>query len=139
MSERDRETAFLRRIIRHDRTAESHSVGDEIDRLEHQIRILRRAVFWIAGLVALAGVGLGYAAILSLDYPDNVWRLSRQFGVRVPCALGLASLVCLLCFLGLGLVYRRQLNVQREKARRLSERLLVSQTGARAGALPSDG
>jgi hypothetical protein len=134
MSEQDQETAFLREIVRHDHTAEGDAVGEEIDRLEVQIRILRRAVFWMMGLTALAGLGLGYAAILSLDFPDNMWRFSRQFSVRVPSALALASVVCLLCFVGLGAVYRRQLNVQREKARRLGERLLVSQTGTGSGA-----
>jgi len=139
MSERDRETAFLRWIIRHDGTAESHAVGEEIDRLQAQVLVVRRAMFWIEGLAVLAGIGLGYAAILSSDYPDDVWRFSRQFGVRIACALGLAALVCLPCFMGLGLVYRQQLNVQRQKARRLGERLLTSQTGAGAGAPPSDG
>jgi hypothetical protein len=139
MSERERETTFLRDIIRHEHSVESDAVGEEIDRLRRQIRVLRRAVFWMAVLTALAGVGLGYAAILSWDYPNNIWRISRQFGVRVPCALGLASLVCLLCFMGLGLVYRQQLNVQREKARRLGRRLLGSQTGAEAGTPPDDG
>ena len=138
MSERERETEFLRWIIRHDRTAESHAVGEEIDRLQGQVRVLRRAVVWIAGLAALAGIGLVYAAILSCDYPEDMWRFSRQFSVKIPCALGLASLVCLLCFMGLGVVYRQQLNVQRQKARRLGERLLTSQTGAGAAAPPSD-
>jgi hypothetical protein len=139
MSERERETAFLRWIIRHDPTAESHAVEEEIDRLQNQVRVLRRAMVWILGLAALAGIGLLYAVILSSDYPDNMWRFSGQFSVRIPCALALASLVCLLCFMGLGVVYRRQLNVQRQKARQLGERLLTAQTGAGAAAPPSDG
>jgi hypothetical protein len=139
MSERERETAFLRWIIRHDRTAESHAVEEEIDRLQGQVRVLRRAMVWILGLAALAGIGLLYAVILSSDYPDNMWRFSRQFSVRIPCALELASLVCLLCFMGLGVVYQQQLDVQRQKARRLAERLLTPQAGAGARAPSSDG
>jgi hypothetical protein len=133
MSEREREMALLREILSRDPTAESRQVEGEINRLQGQIRVLHRAVFFMVVLVALACVGLGYAAILSWDYPDNMWRFSRHVGVRVPCALGLASGACLLCFMGLGVVYRRQLNRQRENARRLARRLLASPGGAGPG------
>ena len=133
MSEHERKTAFLREVISHDQTAESHQLGEEITRLHGHIRVLRRAVFWMVVLTALAVAGLGYAAILSWDYPDNMWRFFRRVGVKVPCALGVASLMSLLYFTGLGVAYRRQIDGQREKARRLAERLLTSGLGAGAG------
>jgi hypothetical protein len=134
MSERERETAFLRAVISRDRTAESHQVGDEISRLEGQIRVLQRAALWMLVLTALAVVGLGYAVTLSWDYPDNMSRFSQHVGVKVPCALGLASLTSLLFFTGLGIAHRRELDGQREKARQLAEKLLASQLGAGSGA-----
>ena len=134
MNDRERDTAFLREVIRHDCTDESHKVGEEINRLQGQIRVVHRAVFFMVVLTALAIAGLGYAVTLSLDYPDNLWRFSRHVGVKVPCALGFASLMSLLCLTGLGAAYRRQLDGQREKARQVAEKLLASQAGAGAGA-----
>jgi len=67
MSEHQREAGFLQGLISYHHTAESHKVDEEITRLKGQIRVLRRAVFWMVVLTALAVVGLGYAAMLSVE------------------------------------------------------------------------
>jgi hypothetical protein len=134
MSEHEKETAFLQGVIRYDHTAEHQRLDEEITRLRDHLRVLRRAVFCMVMVSALAVAGLCYAAILSSDYPHNMWRFSRHVGVMLPCALGLASLMCLVGFTGLAAVYRKQLDGLREKARGLAERLLVSHLELRAGA-----
>ena len=48
---------------------------------------------------------------------------------RVLCEVGLASLICLVPCAGLLTVYRRNLNLLREKCRQLVTRLLQSQPG----------
>lgn len=134
MSEHEKVTAFLQGVIKHDRSAEHQRLDEEITRLRDHLRVLRRAVFCMIVVAALAVAGVCYAAILSSDYPHNMWRFSRHVGVMLPCALGLASMMCLVGFTGLAAVYRKQLDKLREKARWVAERLLASHRELRAGA-----
>jgi Tfp pilus assembly protein PilN len=76
-------------------------------------------------LTALAAAGLGYPAILLENFPYD----APQFILNLVCALGLASLICLLVFTGLGMIYRNQLNQRREESRLLVTKLLASRLG----------
>jgi hypothetical protein len=49
--------------------------------------------------------------------------------VNLVCALGVASLICLLVFVGLGMAYRKKLDQRREECRLLVTRLLESRLG----------
>jgi hypothetical protein len=126
MNEHEKQTAFLREIIRYEDTAEHKKLDDEIMRLQRQLHVLQRAVYWMTLLAALAIAGLSYAVVLSTDFPHNASRFFAQVCVKAPCALGLASLVSLLCFAGLGVAYRKELNGRREDARRLAGKFLAS-------------
>jgi hypothetical protein len=138
MSEHQTDTAFLRECLLCDDTAERHQLGESITQLQRKQRCVRRAVWLMAVLAALAVVGLGYRVVLCADYPDNMGRFSAHFMNRASCALGLGSLICLVSFAGLGVAYRRELDQRREECRRLAEKLLQSRSGKPA-AMPSPG
>jgi hypothetical protein len=80
-------------------------------------------------LTALSMVGLGYAAIFLVDHPQDMSQFVKQFVSKVCCALGLGSLICLVSFTGLGVVYRKELDQRREDCRRLAAKLLESRLG----------
>ena len=52
-----------------------------------------------------------------------------QYIVNFVCALGLGSLISLVAFVGLGMVYRWKLDQRREECRQLVARLLESRLG----------
>jgi hypothetical protein len=81
---------------------------------------------WLmAILTALVVAGLGYGTVLVDNFPYN----APQFIVNLVYALGLGSLISLLTFMGLGLVYRKKLDQRREECRQRVARLLESRLG----------
>ena len=88
----------------------------------------------MALLVALAMVGLCYSAVLLADHPLNLSGFITQLISKVLCALALGSLVCMVAFTGLGVVYRKELDQRREECRRLAAKLLETRLG-KPGAL----
>ena len=129
MSEHQRETAFLRRVILYDDSAERHKLEGRITQIQREERCVRRAVWLMVLLAALAAAGLGCCAILYPDYPENTSRFMTRFGSKAFGALGLGALICLPAFLGLGLRYRKQMDEWREECRRLATNLLESRLG----------
>jgi len=129
MSEHEKETAFLRECLLYDDTGERHVLEESITRLERDERCVRRALWIVAALAALAATGLGYCAIFSADYSQNTSRFMTQFITKVFCALCLSSLVSLLAFVGFWFVHRRKLDQRRDDCRRLATRLLESRLG----------
>ena len=125
MSEHQKHTEFLRQCLRYCESAEHQALDDRITRIQRDERCVQRAAWLMAGLTALAVAGLGYPAILVENFPDTL----PQFIVNMVCALGVASLICLLAFAGLGMVYRNQLNQRREESRLLVTKLLASRLG----------
>ena len=125
MSDHQRHTKFLRDCIRYDESARRQELMEEIVRLQRDARCVRRAMWLMAILTALAVAGLGYPAILVENFSYN----TPQFIVNLICALGLASLICLLVFVGLGMAYRKKLDQRREECRQLVTRLLESRLG----------
>jgi Ni/Fe-hydrogenase subunit HybB-like protein len=138
MSEQQRETAFLRQVILYDDTAERHKLEERITQAQRDERCVRRALGLMALLTALAMAGLCYAAVFLTDYPHNMTRLMTPFFVKVFCALGVGSLICLLAFAGLEVVYRKELEQRREECRRLATKLLESRLG-KPRAMPLSG
>jgi hypothetical protein len=80
-------------------------------------------------LTALAAAGLCYAAVFQEHHPQNTSQVLTPFIVKVFCALGMGSLICMLAFAGLGVVYRKELDQRREECRRLATKLLESRLG----------
>ena len=136
MSEHEKDTAFLRLCILYVDSAERHQLEQGMSRLQRDGRSVRRAVWLMALLAGLALAGLGYAAVFVLDTPQNMTEFIRPFVVKAFCALGLGSLICLLAFVGLGAVYRRELNQRRDECRLLATRLLEARLDKPRAMLP---
>ena len=124
MNEHQRQTAFLRQCIRYDDTAEHHQLEERITVLQRDEICVRRAVWLMVLFAALAMAGLCYAVVLLEDYPLNLSQFTAQSIIKVLCALGVGSLICLVAFLGLGAIYRKELDQRREECRRLATKLI---------------
>jgi hypothetical protein len=85
----------------------------------------------MALLAALAMTGLGYAAIFMAEYPLNVSQLTTRLLIKALCVLGAGSLICLFGFLGLGVVFRNELDQRREDCRRLALKVMDARLGQR--------
>ena len=129
MSDHQKQTAFLRQCLLYDDTGERHELDESITQLQGNLRCVRRAVWLMTLLVALALVGLCFSAVVPSDDPKNMFQLVTQFSSKVCCALGLGSMICLVAFAGLGVVHRNKLDQRREECRRLAAKLLESRLG----------
>jgi hypothetical protein len=129
VSDNQRETAFLRQCLLYDDTGERHKLEESVTQLQCNERCVRRAVWLMALLVALAMAGLFYSVVVLADDAQSMSQFVARFTSKAFCALGLGSLICLLAFVGLGAVYRKELEQRREECRRLTTRLLESRLG----------
>jgi len=129
MSEHQKQTAFLRQCLLYDDTAERHKLDERIRELQRNDISVRRAVWLMVLFAALAMAGLCYVAVFVVDYPLNLPQLTAQLLTKILCALGLGSLICLLAFMGLGVVYRKELDQRREQCRQLATKLMESRLG----------
>jgi hypothetical protein len=125
MSEHQKHTEFLRQCILYEESDERQELEKEITQVQREARCVRRAVWLMAILVALVLACLGYGTLFVNNFPDD----APQFLVNLICALGLGSLISLLAFVGLGVVYRMKLNQRREECRQRVARLLKSRLG----------
>lgn len=132
MSEHQRETAFLRQCILYDDSAARHGLEERITRVQRDERCLRRAMWLMGLLAALAVAGLGYGVV----FVENVLYNTSQLIITIICAVGVGSLFCLLVFVGLGIAYRNNLDQRREECRQLVTRLLESRLGKPVAASP---
>jgi hypothetical protein len=115
MSEHQKETAFLRRLIAFDHSKERHKLEEGIAQAQRDGQCVRRAAALMALFTVLGAVGVGYGAVLQENFPYG----KSRFVLDILCGLGLASLICLLSFGALMLAYRRKLNSLRAEGRRL--------------------
>jgi hypothetical protein len=128
MSEHQKHTEFLRHCLRYGESTEHQKLEEGITQAQRDARCVRRAVWLMAILTALVLAGLGYGTVLVANFPYN----APHFIVNLIYALGLGSLVSLLAFAGLGLVYRLKLDQRREECRQHVARLLESRLGKSA-------
>ena len=133
MGDYHRETVFLKESLLYDRSTERDDLVARVTRLQRDERCVRRAVWLMTFLVAMALAGLCYSAIFLADYPLTVSRFLAPLTVKIFAALSVASLICLLAFVGLWMVYRRELDQQRQQCRRSITNLLESQLGTASG------
>jgi hypothetical protein len=80
-------------------------------------------------LTAVGIAGLCYCAVFLGDFPENMTQFCARLVVKVFGALGLGSLISLLAFVCLGMVYGRELTLRREECRGLVAKLLESRLG----------
>jgi hypothetical protein len=125
MSEHQKHTEFLRHCLRYGESTEHQELEEGITQVQRDARCVRRAVWLMAILAALVLAGLGYGTVLVDNFPYN----APQFIVNLFYALGLGSLISLLAFAGLGMVYRWKLDQRREECRLRVARLLESRLG----------
>jgi hypothetical protein len=125
MSERQKHTDFLRHCLRYGEGVEHQELHEGIAQVQRDARCVRRAMWLMAILTALVVAGLGYGTVLVDNFPYN----APQFIVNLIWALGLGSLISLLAFMGLGMVYRKKLDRRREECRQRVTRLLASRLG----------
>ena len=125
------ETAFLRQCILYEETAERHQLAQRITQAHRDERSVWRAVWLMALFTALAVAGL-------YSFPES-FPASQSFLLKGLLALGLASPLCLVVFLGLWLGYRKELNRRRVECRRFIAQLLEAKLASPALAPPVNG
>jgi hypothetical protein len=114
MTERQKETKFLKSLILSDDSELGRQLQERIKAAEKDERCIRGAV-GVVGLVALMSLsGLGYSAVF---VPPSV-QFSSYFGTKICCALGLGSTICVAIFLGYLFFYRAISNRVYEECRR---------------------
>lgn len=102
MTEHDKQTAFLRHIIRFDGTEECLRLEERIAQFQRDERCIQRVAWLMALLTLLALASLAYGAALLENFPFDQARVV----FNAICMVGLASLICLVAFLGLLMIYR---------------------------------
>jgi hypothetical protein len=126
VKEHQKQTAFLRQCLVHHDTPASRKLAESMSHIEHCERTLRRAAWVVVQLAGLAVVGIAYSVLLMDNYPDGKSGSVAHFVVKGCFGLGLGSLICLASLLGLGAVYRKNLDRRRAEGRLLVAKLLES-------------
>jgi hypothetical protein len=125
MSEHQKETTFLRHVILYADCDEHRRLEENIAQVQRDERCVQRVASVTALFPVLAIASIAYGGILQENFPYN----GSGLVFKILCELGLASLICLVAFAGLLMVYRRRLNRLREECRQLVTRLLESHLG----------
>ena len=112
-----------------DESKSREKLEEEITQIQRRAGGVRRAAWLMAALTAIAVAGIGYPAILLENIPDR----AEQFFVIFFCALGVGSMISLLAFAGLGMVYRKRLCQRRLKYYHLVAKLLEARLTAPVG------
>ena len=122
MNEHDKEVAFLRQCALYDEIATRRELEAEITGIQRDARCVRRAIWLMTRLMALAFAVFVYGVVMVDTFPYNMPPLV----INIICVLAVSSLLSVIAFAGLGIVYRRRL---REKSRLTVARLLESRLG----------
>ena len=125
MSEHKKDIEFLRRIIVYDDAGEHHELEKKIAQVQRDEHCVQRVALAAVLFVLAAMVGLAYTALFQENFPYDQSGLA----VTVLCDLGLASLISLVAFAILLMVYRNRLNRLREECRHLVTRLVEFHVG----------
>jgi hypothetical protein len=125
MSEHQKHTEFLSHCILYDEGAGREKLVEEIAQIQCDINCVHHAVRLLAILIALAVAALGYGMVLMDDF---LYR-TPPFIINFIYALIAGSLICLLAFMCLGVIYRKKLDQRRDKCRRVVMNLLASRLG----------
>ena len=128
-SEHQKQTAFLRHCLIYDDTEERHKLEERISQIQYDEICVRRAVWLMALFAALSMAGLGYSAVFMAKYPLNLSEITSQWIIKLLCALGVGSIICLVAFLSLGMIYRKDLDLRREECRQLAMKIMESRLG----------
>lgn len=122
MTEHQRDTAFLRRLIHLEDTDERRRLDKGIGLVQRDQRCIQRAMFLLSLFAALGALVFAYGVVLEENFPHGRYYLF----VRIVGEVGLALLVSNLALLILWTIYRSKLNRLREECRHLVETHLLS-------------
>jgi hypothetical protein len=112
MTERERQAEFLKSLLTGN-TDECNRLRQRLRQAQHDEHCIRRALILMVLVGVVSIVGLGYCAVLLPEFFDNATPLL----VKVFCALGLGSLICMTIFGGCWLFYRKASNQVNEDCR----------------------
>lgn len=113
MSEHHEHTEFLKHCLRYDDSPERHAMTENLNRLQRELRVVRRAAWLMGNMIAIAGACLAYPAILVDNFPDNMERSFANMVVALFAGLS----ICLLVFIILGISLYLKLHRQRGACR----------------------
>jgi hypothetical protein len=125
MSERHKHTEFLKHCLGYDDSSDRHALHHKLCRIQHDMRIVKRAILLLALVFALAVAGLTGLAIFLKASPTGGQKLI----VNLLYALVAGSMLSIAVFLGLWILYRRKLHWWREESRQFVKRLLAARLG----------
>ena len=125
MSEHQKHTEFLKLCLLYDESMERQLVAEKLTRIQRDLRCVRRAMWVTTLLTALAAAGVGYGEVFVDNFPYNTSPLV----LNLIYAVGLGSLISLLAFAGLWLVFCQKLHQQREECRQRVAKLLSARLG----------
>ena len=115
MSEREKQTRFLKELIRSEHCEELEGLQAQIIKAERDERCIRSALWLMLVLALLSAAGLGYSALFVREFFEN----ATPAIVKVFSALVLASMICLVGFLGFWFWTRQICNRLYEDCRNL--------------------
>ena len=122
MNEHHEHTEFLKHCLRYDDSPERHALTEKIVRLQHELRVVKRASWLMGILIALVCACLAFPAILVDNFPDN---MERSF-MNIILALFASLSICLVAFIILGIFLYLKLHRQRGACRQRLRHFLAT-------------
>ena len=111
-TERERQCEFLKSLLINE-TDECKRLQKRLEQAAQNEGSIRRALLLMIIVAVVSLVGLGYSAVLMPEFFDNATPLL----VKLFCALGLGSVLCMIIFGGCWLHYRKRSNEVNEDCR----------------------
>jgi hypothetical protein len=111
-TERERQCEFLKSLLQEE-TDECKRLKNRLQQAEQNEHSICRALLLMIMVAVFAVVGLGYSAVLMPQFFDNATPLL----VKLFCALGLGSVLCMVIFGACWLYYRKRSNEVNEECR----------------------
>lgn len=130
MSERYRQTEFLKKLIQFSDTEPARHLQERLHQAQQDENNLRRKICGVIFLFFLALVGFGYTAI----FVPEAYNVSFHWLVRIFSVLALAAVLCLGIFVPYWCSYRRLVNRIQEEARGLVHSTLGTARGEEGAA-----
>ncbi len=125
MSERQKQRLFLKKLMGFAGKHCGHELHERMAKAEHDERSVRCAVILVGSVALLSLLGLAYAAVLLPEFFDN----TTPFLVKLFCALGLGSFICLIAFLVCWFWYRGVSNKLYDECRQIVTDVLQARFG----------
>jgi|SRR4051812_35996897 hypothetical protein len=120
MSEDQRETAFLKKLLNNDPREERQQFESCLTKAQGDEQCVKRAMAIMLRLMFVSLAGLAYTALLLQHVPDKYFDLI----VKGFCVLGLGSIISFVWFFCVWLSQRDELNRKREECRQFIERVI---------------